>query len=89
MTGRTTSSRSRPSSASTRSANRTWAARRDILRRVKIAFDLHDIEIPFPQRVTYAAGEQPVSKVLARHGGTAPAASHADVPARGETDPDA
>jgi len=71
------------------SPGRQWAARRDILRRVKIAFDLHDIEIPFPQRVTYAAGEQPVSKVLARHRKADAAASHADVPPRGETDPDA
>lgn len=46
---------------------RQWAAKREVLRRVKIAFDLNDIEIPFPQRVNYTAGAQPASKVLNRN----------------------
>ena len=58
---------------------RQWAARREVLRRVKIAFDLHDIEIPFPQRVTYNAGEQPASKVITRRRSeTPPSATQVD-----------
>jgi len=45
---------------------RQWALRRELLKRLKIAFDLADIEIPFPQRVHYTSGEQPSPRTLAR-----------------------
>jgi len=43
-----------------------WGIRRELLKRLKIAFDLNNIEIPFPQRVHYAEAEQPVPKTIQR-----------------------
>jgi small conductance mechanosensitive channel len=43
-----------------------WGIRRELLKRLKIAFDLNDIEMPFPQRVHYTESEQPVSKTITR-----------------------
>lgn len=44
-----------------------WSVKREFLKRVKVAFDLNDIEIPFPQRVTYTMSEQPAPKTLKRN----------------------
>ena len=43
-----------------------WGIRRELLKRLKISFDLNDIEMPFPQRVHYTESEQPISKTIAR-----------------------
>ena len=47
---------------------RQWAARREMLKRIKVAFDLEGIEIPFPQRVHYVESTQPQPKTLKRRG---------------------
>ena len=47
---------------------RQWAARREMLKRIKVAFDLEGIEIPFPQRVHYVESNQPQPKTLKRRG---------------------
>ncbi|HBF23352.1 MAG TPA: mechanosensitive ion channel protein MscS, partial [Planctomycetes bacterium] len=47
---------------------RQWAARREMLKRIKIAFDIEGIEIPFPQRVHYVEANQPLPKTLKRRG---------------------
>ncbi len=47
---------------------RQWAARREMLKRIKVAFDLEGIEIPFPQRVHYVESSQPKPKTLKRRG---------------------
>jgi len=43
-----------------------WGARRELLKRIKIAFDRNDVEIPFPQRVHYTESTQPRSRTLDR-----------------------
>lgn len=48
------------------SPGKQWGIRRELLKRLKISFDLNDIEIPFPQRVHYTSGEQPTPKTLQR-----------------------
>ena len=48
------------------SPGKQWGARRELLKRIKIAFDRNDIEIPFPQRVHYAESSQPRPKTLNR-----------------------
>jgi small conductance mechanosensitive channel len=40
---------------------RQWAVARDYRRRLKIAFDREDIEIPFPHRTVYHRVEEPLS----------------------------
>ena len=39
-------------------ASQQWAVRREYLRRLKYAFDLQGIEIPFPQRVIHQAARE-------------------------------
>jgi small conductance mechanosensitive channel len=48
------------------SPGKQWGIRRELLKRLKIAFDLNDIEMPFPQRVHYTEATQPVPKTVQR-----------------------
>ena len=42
-----------------------WATRCDLVERIKLSFDEHDIEIPFPQRTVHLVSEAPAAEVAA------------------------
>lgn len=42
-----------------------WATRCDLVERIKLSFDEHDIEIPFPQRTVHLVSETPAADAAA------------------------